>query len=125
MSIRTIQQSFMAMFFALFATCCQAAEPSTVFVDSFKPVRLGNFDVYDYSNLWTRFPITEACQLAESADAMPDPQKFVVGDWYDVTSERHGVKEQTNGMLVKVTDIGSCWAWYIATQSTSARVFQY
>src|SRR5262245_34616214 len=30
--------------------------------------------------------------------------ELVVGDWYDVTIERHGVKQEADGMLVKVTD---------------------
>jgi hypothetical protein len=33
-----------------------------------------------------------------------DQHQFVVGDWYDVTIERHDVKEQGFGMLVKSTD---------------------
>jgi hypothetical protein len=33
-----------------------------------------------------------------------DPAELVVGDWYDVTIERHQVKQETDGMLVKITD---------------------
>jgi len=39
-------------------------------------------------------------RLENSADSGP----LVVGDWYDVTIERHGVKQDGDGMLVKVTD---------------------
>jgi hypothetical protein len=38
------------------------------------------------------------------AESKSDRNEFIVGDWYDVSVERHGVKEQTNGMLVKATD---------------------
>jgi hypothetical protein len=38
------------------------------------------------------------------AESKSDRNEFVVGDWYDVSVERHGVKEQLTGMLVKATD---------------------
>jgi hypothetical protein len=33
-----------------------------------------------------------------------DPQKFVIGDWYDVTVQRQGVSLKTSGVLLQMTD---------------------
>jgi hypothetical protein len=43
-------------------------------------------------------------QENKAAEHELDPNQLVVGDWYDVTIERNGVKAQASGMLLKVTD---------------------
>ena len=43
--------------------------------------------------------------LGQTAENAPKKsEELVVGDWYDFTIERHGVKESLRGHLIKVTD---------------------
>jgi hypothetical protein len=61
--------------------------------------------------LLAEFLVATLAIVAPTAKAQSDgpkdqngPDQLVVGDWYDVTIQRHDVKEQAFGMLVKVTD---------------------
>jgi hypothetical protein len=49
-------------------------------------------------------PLTGISQATDDSKELRERPEFVVGDWYDVTIERHGVKEKQCGYLVKLTD---------------------
>jgi len=54
--------------------------------------------------LLTMLALVARAQSIEPAKDAGDTPTLVVGDWYVVTIERHDVKQQIDGLLVKATD---------------------